>query len=327
MRVRIRPRLVNRKDGDPLLLIELEGSRDCLLFDCGSTDAIPKADILRISSIFVTHTHIDHFCGFDRILRNILGHVVTITIYGPPGITANVLGKLAGYTWNLIDEDGPVFVVRELAGSTVTVTTLKCQRGFRTEGTPVVEEIVDGAIFADDRFTVRFAVLDHMVPSLMYSIAERSYAGIRIDRVRELGLPEGPWLSELQEAALTGGAGDRSIEVGDRKLPLASLVEDLVRVKPGRKVTYVADTVYNDRVARTVSALGAGSDELFCEANFQEADADKAAAYFHLTARQAASLALAAGVHRLILFHVSRKYHGDIRSSLHEASEVFDRVE
>lgn len=327
MRVRVHARLVNRKDHDPLLLVELEGARDCFLFDCGSTDAIPKADLLRVSHIFVSHTHIDHFCGFDRILRNVLGHVVTITVFGPPGITANVEGKLAGYTWNLIDEDGPVFVVRELDGPRVTTTTLRCRRGFRADGPPVQDEIVDGVILADDRVTVRYARLDHQTPSLAYSIQELPFASILVDRAREMGLREGRWLGELQEAAIGTIDPDRTIEIDGQVHSLAKLAENLVRIKPGRRVAYVADTVFSERTLEAVTDLAGKADDLYCEANFQEADADKAGAYFHLTARQAATLALHARVRRLILFHVSRKYHGDVRTSLAEASEVFARVE
>jgi ribonuclease Z len=336
MRVRIVPRLVNRRDQDPGLFIDLEGARDAFLVDCGSTDPIPKADLLRLSHVFVSHTHIDHFCGFDRILRNVLGQVVHITVFGPPGITRNVQGKLDGYTWNLIDEDGPVFTVRELSGERVTVTTLRCRKGFSPEAPAVEVRAPGGLILADGRVRVHYAALEHSIPSLAYSIQEEPFASIRVDALRRTGLREGPWLKLLQEKALARAAAaaaapsrspGEEIDVDGRRMPLERLLAELVQIKPGRKVTYVTDTVFNERTCRIVADLARGSDVFYCEANYQEEDVARAAAYAHLTARQAATFAREANARKLVLFHVSRKYHGDIRTSIREAVEVFPRTE
>ncbi|MBI4861610.1 MAG: hypothetical protein HY815_15315 [Candidatus Riflebacteria bacterium] len=327
MRIRIFPRLVNRKDQDPGLFIHLEGARDALLVDCGTLDGIPKIDLLRISHVFVTHTHIDHFCGFDRLLRLILGEVATVTVFGPIGITANVMGKLAGYTWNLIDEEGPIFTVKELAGDRMTVTRLRCRKGFRPEGTPTEEPVTGGLIVSDGRVKIRHAVLEHQIPSLAFSIQEEPYASIRPDRIRSLGLKEGPWLKRLQDRVLAGSIGDEPFDADGATRPLAELVDQIVQLKPGRKVTYVSDTIFNDSVCETVAELARDSDDFFCEANYQDEDLDKARAYFHLTARQAGLLAARSHVKRLILYHISRKYHGDIRTSIQQAAEEFGRVE
>jgi ribonuclease Z len=69
------------------------------------------------------------------------------------------------------------------------------------------------------------------------------------------------------------------------------------------------------------------ADDFYCESNYQDADEDKAAAYFHLTARQAARFARQGQVRKLILFHISRKYQGDFKASFREAREEFSRVD
>ena len=66
--------------------------------------ALSQGDIQKLTDVFVTHMHIDHFIGFDLILRSLLRRERPLRVFGPPGITGCVEGKLAGYSWNLIHE-------------------------------------------------------------------------------------------------------------------------------------------------------------------------------------------------------------------------------
>ena len=95
--------LVNDVFGDPGLFVEVRWSKRALLFDLGRNDALSPARLLRAQDIFISHTHMDHFIGFDTLLRVALGRGTTLRIHGPPGLISNVQGKLQGYTWNLVD--------------------------------------------------------------------------------------------------------------------------------------------------------------------------------------------------------------------------------
>lgn len=67
------PQLVNDVFGDPGLYVEVRWSRRALLFDLGSNESLSPTRLLRANDVFVSHTHMDHFIGFDRLLRIALG--------------------------------------------------------------------------------------------------------------------------------------------------------------------------------------------------------------------------------------------------------------
>src|SRR5690606_21183432 len=96
------PHLVNDPFGDPGLLVELMFERRSLLFDIGDLSPLPPRKLLRISDVFVSHRHMDHFSGFDHLLRVVVGREQNINLYGPSGLIDAVGDKLSAYTWNLV---------------------------------------------------------------------------------------------------------------------------------------------------------------------------------------------------------------------------------
>ena len=67
------------------------------------------------------------------------------------------------------------------------------------------------------------------------------------------------------------------------------------------------------------------ADALVIEATYLQGEAEMARDFAHLTARQAAELALRAGVKHLILTHISRRYRE--RDVLEEARAVFPQTQ
>lgn len=88
--------------------------------------------------------------------------------------------------------------------------------------------------------------------------------------------------------------------------------------KPDRTYAYCADTRYTDSFLPYIQ----GADLVYHESTYLEADAGRAAARFHSTARQAAATALKAGAGKLVLGHYSSKYKS-VDEFEEEAKSVF----
>src|SRR5262245_19696145 len=120
MTTTFRPRLLNGQTADPAQLLNLRWQRRAPLIDPARLDRTPRAVLLPIEAVFVSHTHMDHFMGFDQLLRLFLARDSTLRLYGPGGLADCVAGKLAGYTWNLTDEYAFALEVTEIDGGQMT---------------------------------------------------------------------------------------------------------------------------------------------------------------------------------------------------------------
>jgi ribonuclease Z len=320
--------MVNDPFGDPALYVEVLWEHRALLFDLGDIRALRPAKALKVSHAFVSHTHIDHFIGFDALLRVMLNREKVLKVFGPPGFLANVQGKLAGYTWNLT-ADYPFSVeAAEIHEDRVLTRSFHCQERFvpGEEESKAFKEILE----EDGRITVRASHLDHLVPSLAFALEERFHINIHKERVTQMGFSIGPWLQDLK-AALWREEKDEfllqvpCLEKEDRQvkeIPLERL-RKLVTITPGQKIAYVADCQYNEKNIKRVLKLVAGADVFFCEAAFLDRDRERAKERAHLTARQAGELAREAKVKRLEIFHFSPKYEKEAKALYREAEEAF----
>jgi len=317
------PQLVNDPFGDPAVYLQIRHEKTAVLFDLGDLSHLPTKKLVKINYIFVSHCHMDHFIGFDRLLRCVLGRQKNLHIFGPPGILHHIRGKLAGYTWNLVESYPLSLTISEIqSDQKLTTQTLFCRDGFQ-ERPLQITSFSRHTILSTADFSVQAVILDHKIPCAAYSFQEPFHLNFRQDILEKKGWPRGPWLTELRKAIRQGSPGDSSFTVSGKAYTLDELKELLTIITPGQKIGYVTDIHASRNNFRQVLTIIKHCDILFCEAAFLNDDTRKAKQTCHLTASQAGQLAREAQAKKLVLFHFSPKNHG--RQSLYyqEASAIF----
>jgi len=331
MRAAFHPRLISGPFKDPGLYIPFQFLNRALLFDLGDLSALTHRELLKISHVFVSHTHMDHFIGFDRLLRIALGRDTILHLFGPEGFTENVAGKLSGYTWNLVAEDThPLeIIVTEIGPAYMNTARFLCRKRFQRDPNGIGESF-EGRLHSEPGFSVRAALLDHRVPCLGFALDEQFHINIDTARLDRMGLSTGPWLSLFKKAVYEGRPESHEVVVpvenqtATRTYRLGELADAIARITPGQTITYITDVGYHDRNVQRIVALAEGTDHLFIEAAFLDADAEIARRKHHLTARQAGSIARQAGARRLTVFHFSPRYQGMAEQLEAEAQAAFE---
>jgi ribonuclease Z len=323
------PQLVNEDFGDPGLYVDFRDERRALLVDLGDITRLAPRKLMRLSHVLVTHLHMDHFSGFDQLLRVVLGRKAGVVLLGGPGLIAAVEHKLRAYTWNVVHryEIGLELDVREFGTDGSAQRARFCSRtAFERE--PCAPFAPAGDVLHEETaFRLRGRFVDHDVPCLAFAIEEKARLKVDKERLAALGLGTGAWLRELKHAVLTGAPDDTPIELQWRdaqglhtdRRRAADLRDVILDVVPGRRVGYVTDLRYTEPNVQALSDLLAGVDLLFIESVFLEEDSAQAARKNHLTARQAGEIARRVGARAVVPFHFSPRYEG-------RASELIAQV-
>ena len=174
-----------------------------------------------------------------------------------------------------------------------------------------LHELKPGVFFEADDFTVTaFPVFHRGSDSLGFRFEERSHRPFLPEKAQELGVPAGPIRRDLVDGKTVRLADGREVVPEDVLGPL----------KPGVRMVHIGDT---GRIDDLVTPC-LGVDALVIESTYLEEEAEMAKMYSHLTAKMAAELAIRAGVGKLILTHLSRRYRE--KDVLAEAQAIFPNV-
>ncbi len=172
-------------------------------------------------------------------------------------------------------------------------------------------EINEGLLFEDEQFKIYTKKLQHGIDSYGYRIEEKNKIGeLMPERLKEAGIKPGPIYKEIKE--------NPRITLADGTILYR---KDFVGPpKQGNVVTILGDTRFSKEHIPFIQ----DSNILVHEATFGANDEHLAYEYYHSSANQAAQLALAGKVHKLLLTHISSRYQAeDMQPIVEEAQKVF----
>jgi ribonuclease Z len=173
-----------------------------------------------------------------------------------------------------------------------------------------IEEVKLGDRLEREGYALHVFATEHGGGSVGYALVEAErYGRFDPEKARALQVPEGPLWGNLQR-------GESIVLADGRQLKADSVVGPK---RPGRKVVITGDT----RPCATVVDAAQGADLLVHEATFGEEEKERAKETMHSTARDAAQVALAARVRKLVIGHLSARYSISAEELVKEAREVF----
>ncbi len=169
-------------------------------------------------------------------------------------------------------------------------------------------ELKTGRLMEAKDFTVStFPVTHRGQGNFGFIFQEKSRRPFLTDKAEALNIPIGP-----ERARLVKG---ESITLADGRIIEPDMV--LGEIIRGAKLVHIGDTSRTDNVIEYIK----DADALTIEATFLNENVEEARAFGHITAREAATLALENGVKTLLLTHVSRRYRE--RDIIDEARRIF----
>ena len=260
------------------------------LIDCGEGTLMQllryRIKYHRISHIFISHLHGDHYFGLMGLLStfHLQGRTKELHLFGQQELMDVIELQL------------------RLAN-----TILRYNLIFHA-----VRHYSAEVIMEDDEVQIRSIVLNHRVPCTGFLFLEKTKPRkLLVHKLQQYNIPFSNY------SAIKNGE-DYSDDFGI-KISNNELTEN--PPAPGT-YAYCSDTIYDENIIEDVRNV----ELLYHEATFAHDLLDRAVATYHSTAKQAAQIALGAGVRKLLIGHFSARYK-ELTPLLTEAADIFGRTE
>ncbi len=317
--------LVNGSTGDPVLYLDYPGNDNALLFDGGDNAGLTMAQLGDLEAAFITHHHVDHFIGLDRIFRANMDRDKVLHLFGPVNTIRKAYDRITAYEYQFFPFQKIVVKVTELLPGKARTATLECARKFPE---PVVTETdwAGPVCYENDDLRVEAVHAEHTVPCLSFALAEKTGYHPDPQKLAAGLLKPGLWVPEVLKLLRAGVDPESRFEINGGSFTLGTLAENYFTESPGARVAYVTDTFWSDAVRPSLVKLAKGAWRLYCDSFYAKAEAKRAAQYKHMIAPQAGELAKLAKVDQLVLIHFATRYAGKYRQLIDEAAAVFPRV-
>jgi ribonuclease Z len=317
--------LVNGSTGDPVLFIDYPGKDDAFLFDAGDNAGLDLKRLADLQAVFITHFHVDHFIGFDRVIRANLDRDKTLHVIGPAETIARVYSRVTSYQHSFFPFQKLVLRVCEVLPDRTRTALLECAKRFPP---PVGEEAAwcGPAVYETEDLKVEAAHADHTVPCLAFALVEKTGYHPDPARLAAGALRPGPWVTRALALLREGAPAGTVLEIDGGRFALGALAAQFFAVSGGGRVAYITDTAWSDDARPRLLKLAHRARRLYCDSYYAQAQARQGATHRHMTAAQAAEAATLAKVEELILIHFAPRYAGRYDELLEEARAGFPRV-
>ncbi len=318
-------RLVNRSIGDPVLYIDYPDRNNALLFDAGDNSALDVARRADLEAVFITHHHVDHYIGLDRIVRANIDSDKTLSIFGPAGTIQKVYDRIKSYEYQYFPFMKIVVRVHEILPDRIRWALLECRRRFPE---PQVHEVAwdGGSVFSNDEVDVEAVHVDHTVPCIAYALLEKPGYQLNMQKLHDGLLRPGEWISQVLSRLKAGAPSNEVLEIQGGQFRLGPLAQQYFRKSRGARVAYVTDTAWSDQARPGLLRIAGRAQRLYCDSFYAEAQANQAEKHHHMTATRAAQFAKQAEAEELILIHFAVRYAGRYHQLVDEAAAIFPNV-
>ena len=236
----------------------------------------------KLNRLLITHSHLDHILGIGGLVSTYL-------------------------RWEAISE------LEIYAGQSALdrINDLLYRVVIRGAQSPFPIHLIpiqSGLILEEDDFSITAFPVNHRGPDCYgFIFEEKGKRPFLAEKAEALSIPQGPWRRDL--------VNGQSVTLPDGRTIIPDMV--LGNFQPGTRLIMVGDAGEIDSLIPYCK----DADGLVIEGTYLEEEKEMARQFAHLTAGEAAELAVKANIKELFITHVSRRYRDkDIEK---EACKIF----